>query len=67
MRFIIMIISVLLIGLLVFQNYQAHRGVPEAEYGNEDPIAARQKAADVNQLINDSAATQRRAIDEQLQ
>lgn len=67
MRFIIMLISVLLIGLLVFQNYQAHRGVPEADSGSADPIVVRQKAADVNQLINDTAVTQRRAIDEQLQ
>ncbi len=67
MRYIIMLISVLLVTLLVFQNYQAHRGVPEAEYGDSDPIAVRQKAADVNQLVKDTAATQRRAIDEQLQ
>ncbi len=67
MRFIITLISVLLVSLLVFQNYQAHRGTPEAGFETDDPIAARQKAIDVNQFVNDTATTRRRAIDEQLQ
>lgn len=67
MRYIILLISVLLITLLVFQNYKAHRGVPDADYGDSDPIVVRQKAADVNQFIKDTAESQRRAIDEQLQ
>lgn len=67
MRYIILLISILLVSLLVFQNYQAHRGMPEAAHGDDDPIAVRQKAIDVNQFVKDTATTQRRAIDEQLQ
>ena len=67
MRFIILLVSVLLISLLAFQNYQAQRGLPEAEYGSDDPIAVRQKAIDVDQFVKDTATKQRRAIDEQLQ
>ncbi len=68
MRYIIVLISVLLVTLLVFQNYQAYqRDVPEATSDGGDPLAARQKAIDVNQFVKDTAVTQRRAIDEQLQ
>ncbi len=68
MRYIIVLISVLLVTLLVFQNYNAHvRELPEADSGSGDRIVVRQKAADVNQFVKDTAASQRRAIDEQLQ
>ena len=67
MRFIILLISVLLISLLVFQNYNAHRGTTEAGHDTDDPIEARQKAIDVNQFVKDTATTQRRKIDEQLE
>ena len=68
MRYIIILVSVLLVTLLVFQNYQAHqRNAPEFVEAGGDPIVVRQKAIDVNQFVKDTAATQRRAIDEQLQ
>lgn len=67
MRIIITLVSLLVVSLLVFQSYRSQSIAPESGLaGDAGGLDPRQKAADVNRLIEDAALRQRDSLERQL-
>ena len=67
MRLVLMLVSVLVISILVFKGYSGSFSHQDGNQVDTTRIDPRDKARDVNQVILDSANTQKREIEKQLQ
>ena len=63
MRMVIMLTSVLIVSLLIFKGFSSYQGSTVGE----EPIDALKKAGEVNQVILDTANTQRQELEKQIQ
>ena len=67
MRLVLMMVSILIISYLIFKGYAAGpaNGVEDQNAGK--PADALEKAAGVNQLIQDAAEIRRQQLEQQIQ
>ena len=67
MRIVIMLASILIISLLIFKGYSSYLGGINDVHVGEEQIDPLKKAGKVNQLIQDTANTQRQELEKQIQ
>ena len=62
-----MLASILIISLLIFKGYSSYLGGINDVHVGEEQIDPLKKAGKVNQLIQDTANTQRQELEKQIQ
>ena len=67
MRFILLMASLVIVSLLVLQGYPGSRDKSPIDSVSKEQNSPIKKAHDVNQLIEDTANSQRQALKKQLQ
>ena len=67
MRMVLMLASILIVSILIFKGYSSSLGPRDASQDTANQMDPRDKAREVNQVIQDAADNQRRAIEKQLQ
>ncbi|MCP4472577.1 MAG: hypothetical protein GY815_18180 [Gammaproteobacteria bacterium] len=65
---LLMMASLLIVSLLIFERYPGGMGISKDDtLGGEQQMAPQQKAAAVNQLIQDAASLQKQQLEQQIQ
>lgn len=67
MRMVLMLASILIVSILIFKGYSSSLSPNRESQVETDPNDPRNKAREVNQVIQDAANVQRREIEKQLQ
>jgi hypothetical protein len=67
MRFILLMVSLLIVSVLIFKGYSNGLGANNDDHVGEQQLDLLNKASDVNQLIQDAANTQRQELEKQVQ
>ena len=67
MRIILLLVSLLIVSVLIFKGHSNSLGVHNDDHVGGQQLDPRKKASDVNQLILDSANTQRQELEKQIQ
>ena len=67
MRFILMMASLLIVSVLIFKGYSNGLGSKNDDHVGGQQVDPLKKAGEVNQLIQDTANTQRQELEKQIQ
>ena len=67
MRIVLMMVSLLIVSVLIFKGYSNGLGVNNDDHVGGQQLDPRNKASDVNQLIQDAADSRRQELEKQIQ
>ena len=67
MRFVLMMASLLIVSVLIFKGYSNGLGSKNDDHVGGQQVDPLKKAGEVNQLIQDTANTQRQELEKQIQ